>query len=160
MGVDLAISEDDKADHFAIVVIGMDKSKNRYVLDWFEGQLRFNAQTSKIIDYYRKYDPVKVCIESNGYQKAQYHNLKDGDKDLRLKSVNQGKDKITRAWKLTPFFEDKRMFFKKAGNMHLLVEQIILFPNYRYKDVFDALDLAVRASKIGRKKRRKEPGII
>jgi len=161
MGVDLAISEQDSADHFAIVVIGMDGDKNRYILDWYEGQLRFNAQTKKIKDFYRKWDPVRCCIETNAYQAAQYQTLKDDDKDIRLKAVNQDKDKITRAWKLTPLFEDKKMFFKKTGNMHLLIEQLVLFPNYRYKDVFDALDLAVFASKIKKKKKRaKEPGLL
>jgi len=162
MGVDLAISQKDAADHFAIVVIGMDAAKNRYVLDFFEGQLRFSAQTAKIIKFYNKYDPIRAAIEINGYQDAQYQTLKDdNDKDIRLKPVNQDKDKTTRAWKLSPIFEDGRMFFKKGGNMHLMVEQLVLFPNFRYKDLFDALDLAVHASKLKeRKKRRREPGVI
>lgn len=161
MGVDLAISEDEKADHFAIVVIGMDSNKNRYVIDWYDGQLRFNQQTKKIKKFYRKYDPIKCCIETNAYQKAQYQNLKDDDKDIRLKPVHQDKDKIARAWKLTSLFEDKKMFFKKAGGVNLIIEQLVLFPNFRYKDLFDALDLAVIGSKLKRKKkRRKEPGLI
>ncbi len=160
MGVDLAISEEESADHFAIVVIGMDGSKNRYVLDFYEGQLKFGAQTNKIKKFYKKYDPVKCCIETNSYQKAQYDNLKEDDSDIRLRKVNQDKDKITRAWKLTSLFEEKKMFFKKGGNMHLLIEQLVLFPNYRYKDLFDALDLAVKASKLRKKKRKKEPGLM
>lgn len=161
MGVDLAISEDEKADHFAIVVLGKDSNGNRYFLDWYEGQLRFSEQTQKIIEFYNKYDPIKCCIETNAYQKAQYQTLKDEDKDIRLKAVNQDKDKITRAWKLSAFFEDKKMFFKRVGGIELVIEQIVLFPSYRYKDLFDAFDLAVRASKLKkRKKRKSEPGLI
>jgi phage terminase large subunit-like protein len=93
---------------------------------------------------------------------AQYQNLKDDhDKDMRLKKVQQDKDKIARAWKLEPQFEDMRMFFKKGGNMHLLIEQLVLFPNFKYKDLFDALDLANRASKLKKRRgRRREPGVI
>jgi predicted phage terminase large subunit-like protein len=161
MGVDLAISEDEQADHFAIVVIGMDGSKNRYVLDWYEGQLRFNAQTEKIKEFYNRWKPIRCCIETNAYQKAQYDNLKDEDSDLRLKAVHQDKDKIARAWKLSSLFEDKKMFFKKAGDVAHIIEVLVLFPGYRYKDLFDALDLAVKASKMKKKrKRRKEPGLI
>ena len=78
----------------------------------------------------------------------------------RIKKAPVGKDKITRAWKLSAIFEDKRMFFRKAAHA-LLIEHLVLFPNYKYKDLFDGLDLAVGASKMKkRKKRRKEPGVM
>jgi len=162
MGIDLAISEKDSSDKFAICVIGMDVHKNRYVMDFYENHLRFSKQTEKIIEFYEKYKPIRCCIETNAYQKAQYHALKDDyDQDMRLKPVNQDKDKITRAWKLEPLFEDNKVYFKKGGNMHLMIEQLVLFPNFRYKDVFDAFDLAVRASKLKKRRgRRKEPGLI
>jgi len=159
MGIDLAISEKQAADHFAIVVVGKDSTDRYYVLDWYDGQLRFSKQTAKIIEYYNKWDPIRASIETNAYQEAQYQQLKDGDKDIRLLPTKQDKDKITRAWKLSPMFEDKRVFFKK--NMDLMIEQLVLFPNYRYKDLFDALDLAIGASKKRkRKSRNKEPGVI
>jgi len=161
MGIDLAISQQQSADHFSIVVIGMDEDKNRYVLDYYDDQLRFGDQTKKIIAFYEKWDPIRACIETNAYQQAQYQNLKDEDKDIRLTPVNQDKDKVSRAWKLTSLFEEGKMFFKKGGSIHLFIEQLVLFPSYRYDDLFDALDLAVRASKFRkRKKRRKEPGLI
>jgi phage terminase large subunit-like protein len=160
MGVDLAISQKDTADHFAIVVIGQDSTDRRYVLDYYDGQLRFNAQTAKIIEFYEKWEPIRAAIETNAYQDAQYQSLKDDDKDIRLMPVIQDTDKIARAWKLSALFEDKRMYFKK--NMGLLIEQLVLFPNFRYKDLFDALDLAVEASKTKKKKKRRaiEPGLL
>lgn len=160
MGVDLAISEKDSADKFAIVVIGIDGAKNHFVLDFYEGQLRFKAQTKKILEYYARWDPIRCGIETVAYQEAQYQNLKDEDQDLRIKPITTGKDKMTRAWKLSAIFEDKRMFFRKGAH-NLLIEHLVLFPNYKFKDLFDALDLAVSASKMKkRKKRRSEPGLI
>ena len=50
MGIDLAISQKEKADKFAIVVLGLDSTDRRYVLDYYENQLRFNQQTAKILD--------------------------------------------------------------------------------------------------------------
>jgi phage terminase large subunit-like protein len=162
MGVDLAITESESADQFALVVLGVDGDNNRYILDYYANQIRFGMQTEKIIEYYEKWKPIRCCIETNAYQKAQYQHLKDEyDSDMRLKPVNQDKDKITRAWKLSNLFENKKMFFKKGGNMHLLIEQLVLFPDYKYKDLFDAVDLAVRATKIKKRKRRSaEPGVI
>jgi phage terminase large subunit-like protein len=162
MGVDLAISEDEKNDLFAIVVGGFDQVENCYVLDYFEGHLRFSAQTAAIKRYYKKHDPIRAAIETNSYQAAQYQTLKDDDQTLRLVPVHTEKDKTSRAWKLSSRFEDKKMFFVKGGNIHKLIEAIVLFPSFRYKDPFDALDLMVRASKVRRrrKRRRREPGII
>lgn len=160
MGTDLAISEKETADKFAIVVIGMVPDRSAFfVLDFYEGQLRFNAQTSKIIEYYRKWDPIRCVIETNQYQEAQYQNLKDRHPDMRLRPVKQDKDKITRAWKLSAYFEDKKMFFRKSVQ-DLLIEHIVLFPNHRYKDLFDAFDLAMKGCKVKKRRKRKEPKVI
>ncbi len=162
MGVDLAISEDEKADKFAIVVIGVTKDRSGYyVLDYFEDQLRFSAQTKKIIEYYKRWKPIRVGIETNQYQAAQYQTLREVDKDFRAKRVHTDKDKITRAWKLSAIFEDKRVFFRK-GVQALLIEHLVLFPNHKYKDLFDAFDIAVNTSKMKRRRggERREPGVI
>ncbi len=161
MGVDLAISEKETADKFAIVVIGVTADRSAYyVLDSFEGRLRFSAQTAKILDYARRWDPIRIAIETVAYQEAQYQNLKDANPDVRLKSVKTDKDKMVRAWKLTPIFEDKRVYFRKS--QQLLIEHMVLFPNHANDDLFDAFELAVSASKAKGKRRRREaePGLI
>ncbi len=169
MGVDLAISEISKNDKFAIVVIGRAQDGKYYILYYYENQLRFGKQTEKILEIYKRYDPIRCAIEINAYQDAQYQNLRDNTallekyglegKDLRLKGVHTHKDKITRAWKLSPYFEDKRMHFLEG--QHLLIEHLVLFPSLRLKDLFDALDLAVKASKLRKRRRnRAEPGLI
>lgn len=162
MGVDLAISEKTAADKFAIVVIGITKTRSAYyVLDFFEDQLRFTKQTAKIIEFAKRWDPIRIGIETNAYQAAQYQRLKEERPDLRLKRIETDKDKLTRAWKLSSIFEEKKVFFKK--NEHdLLVENMVLFPNHQHDDPFDAFDHAVKVSKMnGRRGRRtREPGLI
>lgn len=173
MGVDLAISEKSTADMFAIVVIGVDKARNYYVLDFFEGQMRFLKQTAKILEMYQKWDPIRVGIETNAYQESQKQILEDaeelglvdeenaGGPPIRIKRIDQDKDKMTRAWKLSALFENKRVFFRNGGNHHHLINHLVLFPNHRYKDLFDALDNAVRVSKVkGKRRARREPGLI
>jgi phage terminase large subunit-like protein len=161
-GADLAISEKEKADLFAMVALGIDpRTLKIYILDYFEGHLRFNDQTKKILQWYKLYKPIRFGIETNAYQLAQYQNLKDEDQEIRLKKVNTEKDKIARAWKLSAIFEDKRVFFRKG--LDKLKDALVLFPSFRYKDGFDAFDIAYRASKMKRKRksgRRKEPGVI
>jgi predicted phage terminase large subunit-like protein len=161
MGVDLAIGEKESADMFAIVVVGIMPDKSGYyVLDYFEGHLRFAAQTKKIVEFYRRWDPIRALIETNQYQDSQYQNVKDKHPDVRVKPFQQVKDKVTRAMKLSALFEDKRVFFKKGAH-NLLVEHLVLFPSHRYKDLFDALDLAIRAGRVRKRRTRpQEPGVI
>lgn len=158
MGIDLAIGQEEVNDEFAIVIVGKDKFKNFYVVDNFSGHLRFTEQTTKIVQYYKKWKPVRALIETNGYQKAQYSELKKKHPDMRLVHKSQNKDKTARAWKLSAIFEDKRMFFLKAGNYLDIIEHLVLIKPDRHKqkdDLFDALDLAVRASKLRKKKKRR-----
>lgn len=160
MGIDLAISQKETADHFAIVVIGIDDSRNVYVLDFFDGQLRFADQTKKIIKYYKKWDPIRAFIETNAYQQAQYQELKDADVHMRVQPYTQISDKTARAWKLSSIFEEGLVFFKKTGKVHVIIEQMVLFPNEK-KDLFDAFDLAYKASKRKKRRRREtEPGVL
>lgn len=164
MGVDLAITEKETGDHFAIVVIGMDKLGNVWVLDYYDGQLRFNAQTKKIKSYANRHGALRVGIESNAYQLAQAQTLQDDEDDDALNSgqvrkIITDKDKVTEAWKMSPMIEDHKVFFHHSCAE--VRDQLVLFPNGRYKDLFDALNLAIKAGKKKRRKRRgHEPGVI
>lgn len=165
IGVDLAIKESETTDQFAIVCIGIHGSipKNDfqvYVLDFFAGQLRFSQQTEKVLEFYKRHDPIGGAIEANAYQLAQYQTVKEANPMLRIRPLVTTKDKMTRAWKLSSMFEDKRVFFREG--LGPLIDQLVLFPNHRYKDGFDALDLAVAAAKrVGKqRKKRKEPGLL
>ena len=164
MGVDLAITEKESGDHFAIVVIGVDKLSNIWVLDYFDAQLRFGAQFRKIKAFANRYEVIRAGIESNAYQRAQAQALEDDEDDDALRSgvvkkIITDKDKVTEAWKLSPLFEEHKVRFHKSCTA--VRDQLVLFPNGRFKDLFDAFNLAVKASQKKRRKRRAyEPGVI
>lgn len=159
-GVDLAITEEDKNDMFADVIIGKDKAGNIYVMDAFMDHISFPKQKRQVLEFYDQWDPIRAGVESNAYQKALYQELKEIDKELRFIPIHTDKDKMTRAWKLSPVFEAKRVFFRKP--LTRLIDQFVLFPSHRYKDGVDAFDLAYRAGwlKNRRKRREFEPGLI
>ncbi|KKN42116.1 hypothetical protein LCGC14_0716480 [marine sediment metagenome] len=160
MGIDLAISTKETADLFAIVVGGIDVTDNCYVLDYFEGHLRFHEQASAIQRLYKQHDPIRAAIETNAYQAAQYQNLKGQNVDMRLVGIHQDKDKVTRAMKLSARFEAGRMYFRKSTAK--LIDQLVGFPGHRYDDGFDALDMMVRVSQRRRRKSRRTqtPGLM
>lgn len=159
-GVDLAISEAEEDDMFAQVVIGIQpKTMDVYIADYEEKRLRFADQTKAIISFRKKWNPARTGVEANAYQKAQVHALED-KKQKTIVPVYTLKDKTTRAWNLeAAIFHTKKVYFKKEHD-HLR-EILVLFPNYRFKDLFDALDIAyTTATKRRRKKRENEPGVI
>lgn len=160
IGVDLAIGEKESHDMFALVVIGT-KDDHIWVLDYEEGHLRFNEQTDRILQYYKDYDPVWCAVETNAYQMAQIHNLKDRMPDFRGLRVPTIKDKVTRAWKLTPLFESGKVHFKTSH--HKLMDRLLTrAPGVKkHWDLFDALDLAIGASRRRKRRSRREPvGLI
>ena len=159
-GTDLAVTEKTKNDQFAQVAIGKDKAKNIYVLDFFLGHIGWAKQFERSKAFYAKWEPIRAGIEGNAYQDVLRQALKAEDKDYRFIPIFTDKDKMTRAWKLQPLFEGKRVFFRK--NMAKLIDQFVLFPSHRFKDGLDAFDIAFRTSTKKRRgrSRENEPGLI
>lgn len=161
-GVDLAIKQAENADKFAHCTIGVDpKTMNIYVLDYYNRVTHYTQQKTVIGRNFRKYDPIRVAIEANGYQRALLQDMKT-DKKLscvRAVPVFTDTDKTMRAWKLSAYFERGQVFL--CEGMHELQEHLLGMPDGRYKDLFDALDLAINTAFFGQKKRRnKEVGCI
>lgn len=159
IGVDLAISERDSADCFAMVAIAID-GRNVFVLRHYEGHLTFGQQVKRILAWYDDLDPVSVGIESVAYQAALAQHLKEIRGDIRVKRIVTKTDKMTRAWKLAQRFEaDEVRIVRGQGR---LIDHLVAFPGGRYKDLFDALDLAVTAATTRRRRRSRstEPGLL
>jgi predicted phage terminase large subunit-like protein len=167
-GVDLAITEEQKNDQFAQAYIGCKgkimkgrKSDFEFYLLWYQAKhIGFPKQTPEILTAYDKHDPVQTGIESNAYQAAQYQTLKDKRPSSRFIPINTSKDKLSRAWKLAALMEAGKFFVRK-GQAAEMIDQLVLFPNHKFKDLFDALDLAVETAKRPRRKKdRREPGVF
>ncbi len=142
-GVDLAIAQSVGSDYFALVTIGVDEWENIYVLDCYQARLSFRQQTAAILGRFQRYDPIKVAIESNAYQAAQFERVRELGV-VRATKVFTSRDKLSRAWKLSALFEDGRV--RLGRNMHELVDQLLTFPHCEHDDLFDALEIAVSIS--------------
>jgi len=142
-GVDLSIARHAGSDYFALVTIGVDEWENIYVLDCYQARLSFRQQTAAILERFRRFDPIRVAIESNAYQAAQVERVRELGV-VRAAKVFTTRDKLSRAWKLSALFEDGRVLLGR--NMHELVDQLLTFPQCEHDDLFDALDIAVGIS--------------
>lgn len=140
-GVDLAISQRETADFFAIVTVGIDKQGDVYVLDALARRLTFRQQTELIAARFRDFDPIRTMVEANAYQAAQVEELMRSTK-VRVRAVTTTKDKVTRFLKLSALFEAGKVHFRR-GQMDDLIEQLLLAPEGAHDDLVDALELAV-----------------
>jgi predicted phage terminase large subunit-like protein len=169
IGVDLAIGQKEKDDFFCAIVIGcrgkvQARAKSDFevfVLDFIMNRLRFSDQTVAIVDLCKKYNPIACGIESVAYQQAQLDACKAQLPGITFRGIKTQKDKLTRAWNLSPMFENGKVFFKK-DTQNKLIDQLVLFPNHAHDDVFDALEFAVSTAKTPkrRKVRNSEPGVL
>jgi phage terminase large subunit-like protein len=70
MGVDPAISLSANADRFVITIIGVSDANDVFLLEQYAARIPFPEQLLKIEEYYIKYKPEIIGIESNAYQAA------------------------------------------------------------------------------------------
>lgn len=161
-GVDLAIKQKDNADKFAHVTIGVHpKTLNVYVLSYYNQVTHYTKQKQLILNRFNSFDPIRVAIEANGYQSALLQDMKSDTKLAKIRAVPifTDTDKTMRAWKLSAYFERGQVFL--AEGMNELQEHLLKMPDGRYKDLFDALDIAINAAFGKQKKvRQNEPGLM
>lgn len=150
MGADLAISEDETSnnDYFVLTVIGVDKNKNIYVLDYLKERLTFNAQLNAILDYGKNKFPMveRIGVETVQYQKSLAQEIRRLSL-LPVVNIQTSKDKVTRAMRRSALFENGKVWFRIG--MDDLEECLLLFPEVDHDDLFDGLDFALTVADQG-----------
>ena len=150
MGADLAISEDETSnnDYFVLMVIGVDKNKNVYVLDYLKERLTFNAQLNAILDYGKNKVPMveRIGVETVQYQKSLAQEIRRLSL-LPVINIQTSKDKVTRAMRRSALFENGKVWFRIG--MDDLEECLLLFPEVDHDDLFDGLDFVLTVADQG-----------
>ena len=150
MGADLAISEDETSnnDYFVLTVIGVDKNKNVYVLDYLKERLTFNAQLNAILDYGKNKFPMveRIGVETVQYQKSLAQEIRRLSL-LPVVNIQTSNDKVTRAMRRSALFENGKVWFRIG--MDDLEECLLLFPEVDHDDLFDGLDFALTVADQG-----------
>lgn len=141
MGCDLAIKTKEVNDYFVLCVIGVDENRNIYVLEIFKDRISFKNQKETIKNFASKYRSViRIGVETVSYQEALAQELRD-ETTLPIKDIDTIKDKVTRAIRRSPLFENGKVYL--GENMHELEENLLLFPDVEHDDLFDALEFAI-----------------
>ena len=144
MGVDPMISQKDTADYFVIVVVGLTANGDVYVLDVLRERLTFDQQVHAIKRKHDEWKPRVTGIEKVAYQEALVQHIRSTYPALRLKGIATVKDKVSRAYMRSGLFENGKVFVRRG--MHLFIDELVLFPDGRYDDQFDAFDFAMEVA--------------
>ena len=141
--LDPAISEGKEADFSAIIVVGVDHTNTKYVLD----ALRLKVQPYELIDILfmtcKNWNPEVVAIETVVFQrmlKYMFNQKMDDEKTffnvVELKT-NYTKSKDMRIMALQPIFEYGQIKIRKEHED--LEDELIRFPKGAHDDLIDAL---------------------
>lgn len=149
--VDFAYSQTKRSDYTSIVVVGVDRDNNIYVLDID----RF--KTSKISEYFQhimdlhvKWDFRKIRAEVTAAQKVIVAELKDYVRSYGLylsiidakPTRHDGSKEERMAAILEPRYDNNAIWHYKGGNCQILEDELIL-THPPHDDVMDSLASAV-----------------
>jgi len=141
--IDLAASSKTESDYFALLTYGIDEDSNIYLFDLYMGHIEFPQQVKTIQEYYNKWKPIQVGVEAVAYQNAMEQYLRDKTM-IPVRKLKPSTDKVTRALKITPHFENGKVkILRTIPNRDLFETQLLQFPNGKHDDVVDVVSYIV-----------------
>ena len=129
---------------------------NRYVIDMFRERINPSMQPQKIIDYYKKYKPRRIKIETTGYQEALRTGTRElmREEDLYIPGLEAGvkprTKKSERLLSLVPMFARKQFYWRPEDIKGQ--QEFLSYPRGKHDDVMDGIWTALDGAKPCRKK--------
>ena len=143
-GCDLAISDEQSADFFVCVTIGMDALQNIFILDIYRSKISFKEQMDVIKAKFQTFKPIRIGIESNAYQRALPQELRRSNL-LPLHEIKTTRDKHIRMIALSYYFENRKIYIKE-DMADFINEYISYEKGGKSPDQLDALDFAIETA--------------
>jgi predicted phage terminase large subunit-like protein len=133
-------------------IIGVDTSRNIYVLDWWYGQESADVWIDKMADLVNEHEPSCWFGESGPIRKAvepfMVKRLTDRDAFVRIEWIPSIQDKETRATGIQGLMSMGKVFWPKNAKWKAHVqEQMLRFPAGKYDDAVDVMGLFGRGLK-------------
>lgn len=150
LGIDPAISIADGADDFAMALIGVDPVNAQvYLVDYFLGHIAFPDQLDKIQEWFLKWRPELIGVESNAYQRAleqQVARMAGFPSTVPVFSKGKKEERILR---MAPLFKVGKCRIRK--NQAEFIDQWVSFdPEKKNQkdDLLDAVEIALSVANI------------
>ena len=148
MGVDPASSTKSTADYSTIVAVAIDNDNNRYLLPYYRKRATPMNLADHIIEYFKIYKPVKVRIESVGYQEMlrEYVKQRCEEENLFISGLeireNPRNSKSSRLETLEPYFAQKKVYIQEE--MLEIKDEMLLYPRAKHDDLLDGMYYAMK----------------
>jgi len=148
MGVDPASSVRKTADYSVIMPIAVDENNNRYILQYYRKRATPMQLAESIIEYFKLFKPVKVRVESVGYQEMlrEYLRQRCDEEKLFISGLeikeSPRTSKSSRLETMQPYFAQKKMFMLKT--MDEMKDELLLYPRGKHDDLLDGLFYAMK----------------
>jgi phage terminase large subunit-like protein len=148
LGIDLAISLADDADHFACCVLGVHrKTMQVYIVDFFVSRLEFPDQVEFIQEMHMKWRPIYIGIESHNYQMALVQMARRLPTMPNISPQAAVGKKNDRIMSMSPNFKLGQVRIR--GEFKDFIQQWVDFDSSRQNqkdDVLDATEIALRTA--------------
>lgn len=145
----LTEEEKEKGDYTAIVVVGIDKSNNWYLLDVVNEHLSPDRINQTLFELYRKWGPLKIGIESVVFSKLlkpafEKYVWEKGFHPFVEELKSGGRAKELRIKSLQPLYEQGKIYMPKPDFINndvwaVLYSQLLHFPKDQHDDIIDSL---------------------
>lgn len=150
MGVDPAISMSEKADRFAMALIGVSDAGQVYLIEQYAGKIPFPEQVSKIINWWATWRDKGlqiIGIESNAFQAALEQQVSQmGPVAPIIPVISKGK-KSERILRMSPLFRIGKVKIRR-DHKDFIQEWIDYDPEVKNSkdDCLDAMEIALASA--------------
>lgn len=145
MAVDPAISIRDNADDFAMAIIGITEDNTQaYLLKTFRGHVPFPEQIELVRDWWLRYQPMYIGVESNAYQAALVQQLMRLPGMPPIVPIFSKSKKIERIMAMAPLFRTGRIRIHRTERD--FIDQWVSWDSTKKSirdDMLDAVEIAL-----------------
>ena len=135
---DTGIKSTDQNSYTVGTTWGM-HDKNHYLLDVYRDRLEYPELKRAVLSMASKFDVDKILIEDKASGQSLIQDLRREHPHLPIVAVQVGKDKVTRFSRVTPIFENRRVFVDKNASWRIDYEKELLsFPHGAHADQVDS----------------------
>jgi predicted phage terminase large subunit-like protein len=149
-----------------MTVIGVARtSKALIILYSFAGRMDFPTQVQEVIRLDATWQPERIGIEKNAYQRALPQQLMRESAKLRIKQLQNSAPKYTRILSASVPFENGKVYMRRAVDneegevdetgkvrvfwtMRDLYTQMMQYPNSANDDLLDSMENAMQVARI------------